>query len=408
MEKKQLENKIQKGVEAKAIENDEELAFIEYQENISHSKEEKKTRLLLIALCVAIYILGLGIFATIADTLLTINRIFGIVVLSVLSLIYTVCFVIVIRSIFSRHSFDIDMRKKENHRFSERKNNTVRFEMARNIQSQSLVLDYINKSKSKEYVTAKEDKEVENFNKIIDLAKKYGKSVPDYRSEDASTMFQCLSLAMKKDGIIYKKANSLIMKRAISTGCLTALSQNAMLDMSIVAVKNMQLIKDIIWLYGFRPTNYEMNRIMLKVIRNVCISIGLNTMNRNASVLSKLFKKDSSNFLVQIFAEVIDMGTQFLGNGTMTYLIGRYTIKVMMNQYHMQEVLHDEALKDFTIDVSDESIEKLNDEIKEEIKTLKAVDRPVLSESLPLLEKPKERNSFLKRIFHPQKETKKN
>lgn len=407
MEKKQLEDKIQKDIDRKTLEDDEELSFIEYQENVTHSKEERRNRILLIALSCAVYLLGLGLFATIANTLLEINRIFGIVVLSILSLIYTICFVIVICSIYSKHSFDIDLKRKENHRFSERKNNNVRFEIARNIENQSVVLDYIDKSKAKTFVSAKEDKEVENFNKIMELARKYQTSAPDYRSKDALDMFHYLSIAMKKDGIIYKKANSLIMKRALSTGCLTALSQNAMLDMSIVAVKNMQLIKDLIWLYGFRPTNYEMNRIMFKVIRNVCISIGLNTMNKNTSLLGKLFKKDSSNFLVQIFAEVIDMGAQFLGNGTMTYLIGRYTIKVMLSQYHMQELLHEQTMDEFTIDISEESIQKLNEEIKEEAASLKAVDKPSLENDIPMLEKPKEKDNFLKRFFRLKKETQK-
>ncbi len=398
MDKEKLPDKIQKNASVNTIEDDEELAFIEYQEMVNHSKEAKRNRLLLIALSTAVYLLGLGLFATIVDTLYKINEIVGIVVGLVLLVSYTICYIVILCQIFSKHSFDIEQKNKKNHKFSERRNNTVRFEMARSIKDQSAVLDYLEKESNKTYLSKDENAKIDSFQKIISLANKYPNSTPSYHSEDAKELAKALQVAMSKDGVIYKKAKAIIMKRALATGCLTALSQNAVMDMSIVAVKDMQLIKDLIWLYGFRPSNYEMNKIMLKVLKNVCISIGLNTIPKNANLLSKVFNKDSNNFLIQLFGQVLDMGAQFLGNGTMTYLIGRYTIKVLLKQYHLQDILRTKALEEYELDLNKATIEEINKEIDEEMARL-STGKAQIEDEKPLQLEDEKKKGFLHHLF---------
>lgn len=406
MEKENFSKKIVENSSLTSLEEDEELAFIEYQENISRSKETKRNRLILISLTIAIYLLGLGVFATIVQTIYEIQKIVGIVVGITLVILYTICFIIILCQIFSRQSFDIELKKKENRKFSERKNNQVRFSIAKNIKEQSIVIDYLNKEQEKQYLPKKEAEKVDSFNSIITLSDKYDKHIPHYSSDDAKELSKALSIAMSKDGIIYKKAKALIMKRALSTGCLTALSQNPVMDMSIVVVKDMQLIKDLIWLYGFRPTTSEMNRIMIKVLRNICIAVGLNTLPKNASILSKVFNKDSSNFLVQLFGQVLDMGAQFLGNGTMTYLIGRYTVKVLLKQYHLQEVLSVKAIEEYQMELNNQTIKEINEEIEEEVKQIKKGEKIKIEDSTPL-QLEDEKKNFFKNLFHHKKETKK-
>ena len=397
MENEELEN-----IKKEENDDNEEIAFIEYQENINHSKQAKRNRLLLIALSSAIYLLGLGLFATIVQTLYQINNTLGIVVGLILLILYTICYIVILVEIFSKQSFDIEYKKRNNQKFSERKNNIVRFEIAKNIKEQSIVLDYLQKANEKEYLNKNEAEKVDAFLDIIEISNKYNNKIPTYHNEDSIKLAKAIDLSFRKDGIIYKKAKTMIIKRAISTGCLTALSQNNMVDMSIVAIKNIQLIKDIIWLYGFRPTDYEMNKIMFKIIRNISISIGLNNMPKNANLLSKIFHKDSSNFLIQLFGQVLDMGAQFLGNGTMTYLVGRYTIKTLLKQYHIQEILRQENLNDYEIELSSLAISQLNDEIKKEVKKIKNEGK---KEEEPLLLEEKKKENIFKKIFH-KKETK--
>ncbi len=407
--KDKLEDKVIEKANKISLDNQEDLAFIEYQENVTKSKEAKRDRLILICLTSAVYLLGLGIFATIVQTIYQIHQVVGIVVAITLLVIYTILYIILLVQIFSKHSFDLEFKKNQNNYFSEKNNNKVRWEIARNIKDQSVVLNYLDKKKNQEFVPAKEAKKVEDFTKIIQLAQKYPKGNPKCNSQDSLDLASCLTNSMEKDGVIYKKAKSIILKNSISTGCLTALSNNAVVDMSIVAIKNMQMIKDLIWLYGFRPTNYEMNKIVLKVIRNVCISIGLNTFQGSTNLFATALKKSSDNFLVQLLSQTFIAGTQFLGNGAMTYLVGKYTVNVLLNQYHMQDVFRIKVIENYQLDMDINTVSEINQEIQNEVKIIEASNKPGSIENSKqninnVLEPPKKKISIFEKIKQKHKE----
>ncbi len=370
MEKETSTEKLLQNIDETTPSQDEELAFIAYQENVTRSKEEKRTRWILIALTVAIYLLGLGLFAIIVQTVYNINQIAGLVTGAVLVVLYTICFVVVIVSIFSKHSFDLEFKKRNTGHFSERANNKVRWEIAKNIKEQSVVLNYIENQEKKEFLNKTEAEKVDAFTTITKLLEKYPGHIPGSTNPDSQKLAESLSVSMRKDGVIYKKAKKLILRRAVSTGCLTALSQNAIVDASVVAIKNVQLIKDLIWLYGFRPTNAEMTKILSRVVRNVCIAIGLNSMPKSTTWASKVFNKDSSNFLIQLLGQAIDMGAQFLGNGAMTYLVGKYTVNALLSQYRIQDLYRLEDLKNYEIEMTSSTVHEINAEIEIEVKEL--------------------------------------
>ncbi len=370
MEKETSTEKLLQNIDETTPSQDEELAFIAYQENVTRSKEEKRTRWILIALTVAIYLLGLGLFAIIVQTVYNINQIAGLVTGAVLLVLYTICFVVVIVSIFSKHSFDLEFKKRNTGHFSERANNKVRWEIAKNIKEQSVVLNYIENQEKKEFLNKTEAEKVDAFTTITKLLEKYPGHIPGSTNPDSQKLAESLSVSMRKDGVIYKKAKKLILRRAVSTGCLTALSQNVIVDASVVAIKNVQLIKDLIWLYGFRPTNAEMTKILSRVVRNVCIAIGLNSMPKSTTWASKVFNKDSSNFLIQLLGQAIDMGAQFLGNGAMTYLVGKYTVNALLSQYRIQDLYRLEDLKNYEIEMTSSTVHEINAEIEIEVKEL--------------------------------------
>ncbi len=370
MEKETNTEKLLQNIDETTPSQDEELAFIAYQENVTRSKEEKRTRWILIALTVAIYLLGLGLFAIIVQTVYNINQIAGLVTGTVLLVLYTICFVIVIVSIFSKHSFDLEFKKRNTGHFSERANNKVRWEIAKNITEQSVVLNYVENQEKKEFLNKAEAEKVDAFTTITKLLEKYPNHIPGSTNPDSQKLAESLSISMRKDGVIYKKAKKLILRRAVSTGCLTALSQNAIVDASVVAIKNVQLIKDLIWLYGFRPTNAEMTKILSRVVRNVCVAIGFNSMPKSTTWASKVFNKDSSNFLIQLLGQAIDMGAQFLGNGAMTYLVGKYTVNALLSQYRIQDLYRIKDLKNYEIEMTSATVHEINAEIEVEVKEL--------------------------------------
>lgn len=405
MEKETNTEKLLQNIDETTPSQDEELAFIAYQENVTRSKEEKRTRWILIALSVAIYLLGLGLFAIIVQTVYDINHIAGLVTGGILLVLYTICFVVVIVSIFSKHSFDLEFKKRNTGHFSERTNNKVRWEIAKNIQEQSVVLNYVEHSEQKEFLNKSEAEKVDAFTTIQQLLEKYPNHIPGSSNPDSQRLAESLSISMRKDGVIYKKAKKLIIRRAVSTGCLTALSQNAIVDASVVAIKNVQLIKDLIWLYGFRPTNAEMTKILSRVVRNVCIAIGFNSMPKSTTWASKVFNKDSSNFLIQLLGQAIDMGAQFLGNGAMTYLVGKYTVNALLSQYRIQDLYRLKDLKNYEMEMTSSTIHEINAEIETEVKELsnKPEEIEEKKEALPSTEE-KEKKRWKFPFFKKKKE----
>lgn len=371
MNKNKVSEKTLQNIDETSADQDEELGFINYQEEVTHSKEEKRNRAILIALSVALYLLGLGVFAIIVQTIYQMNEIAGIVVAIALLIAYTTCFIVIIVKIFSKHSFDLEFQKRKDGHYSERNNNKVRWEIAKNIVDQSVVLNYLDKMDDKKVLTSKEVEKIASFRKMQNLVNKYPRNkIPSSHKEDSINLAESLAISMRKDGVIYQKAKSLILKRSLSTGCLTALSQNTMVDASVVVVKNMQLIKDLIWLYGFRPTNAEMTKILEKIVKSVCLSVGLNTMQNGTNMAGKIFNKDSNNFLVQVLGQALNMGAQFIGNGAMTYMVGKYTINALLRQYRVQDIYRLKSLDDYEMEMNSSTIKDLNDDIKEEVKAI--------------------------------------
>lgn len=371
MNKNKVSEKTLQNIDETSADQDEELAFINYQEEVTHSKEERRNRAILIALSVALYLLGLGVFAIIVQTIYQMNEIAGIVVAIALLIAYTTCFIVIIVKIFSKHSFDLEFQKRKDGHYSEKNNNKVRWEIAKNIVDQSVVLNYLDKIDDKKVLTSKEAEKMASFRELQNLVSKYpGNKFPSSHKEDSINLAESLAISMRKDGVIYQKAKSLILKRSLSTGCLTALSQNTMVDASVVVVKNLQLIKDLIWLYGFRPTNAEMTKILEKIVKSVCLSVGLNTMQNGTNMAGKIFNKDSNNFLVQVLGQALNMGAQFIGNGAMTYMVGKYTINALLRQYRVQDIYRLKSLDDYEMEMNSSTIKDLNDDIKEEVKAI--------------------------------------
>ena len=371
MNKNKVSEKTLQNIDETSADQDEELAFINYQEEVTHSKEERRNRAILIALSVALYLLGLGVFAIIVQTIYQMNEIAGIVVAIALLIAYTTCFIVIIVKIFSKHSFDLEFQKRKDGHYSEKNNNKVRWEIAKNIVDQSVVLNYLDKMDDKKVLTSKETEKIASFRQMQNLVNKYpGNKFPSSHKEDSINLAESLDISMRKDGVIYQKAKSLILKRSLSTGCLTALSQNTMVDASVVVVKNLQLIKDLIWLYGFRPTNAEMTKILEKIVKSVCLSVGLNTMQNGTNMAGKIFNKDSNNFLVQVLGQALNMGAQFIGNGAMTYMVGKYTINALLRQYRVQDIYRLKSLDDYEMEMNSSTIKDLNDDIKEEVKAI--------------------------------------
>ncbi|MDY6003285.1 MAG: DUF697 domain-containing protein [Bacilli bacterium] len=355
MNKNQIMNKNYQSMK----QDNEELEFANYQEEVKKDKQYKKYKAIVILLTIILYIFGLGLFFNIALAIYDKWPIPGIVVGILLFLTYSICFFLLISEIYVKPTFDLNFNKDRRNINSERKNNIVRWEIANNI---------VNQAKAINGLYTKKKEEIESLTSLEQLLCKKN-NVPNYKSPLSKEVAEHVYYLFRRNGVIYKKAQSLIWKRSISCGALTALSQDAIVDIGIVVVKDMQLIKDLVWLYGFRPTNKEMNALMIKIIKGVCLSIGLNTLPKGTVLASKILRKDSSNLIVQLFGSVLDMGAQFLGNGVMTYLVGRQTILTLIKEYRFQELFRQyiDSIEELEIPTNPNIIKNLNNEIKNEL-----------------------------------------
>jgi uncharacterized membrane protein YcjF (UPF0283 family) len=173
-------------------------------------------------------------------------------------------------------------------------------------------------------------------------------------------------------------ANKMIRNSAVKVGLTTALSQSEYIDTLFVIVYDLKLIKDLVFLYGYRPNETQMVKIYRSVLTNSLIAYGVSTGTQGIgktfgnSVLSAFEKASNSlnPFTSSVGAIVgglagtaLESSLQFLVNSTFTAIIGSQTMKFLSKEYRLQDMLDGIEIVD-----SPEEEAKMLETIKEEIK----------------------------------------
>ncbi len=141
-------------------------------------------------------------------------------------------------------------------------------------------------------------------------------------------------------GSVKKTAKSLIMKSSMRSAMYSALSQSERIDAALVIAVNTQLIKDLVFLYGFRPSDVRLAKIFVAVIKNSMIALGLGGMNvGNAVVKTMGDAVKGIPILGNLISTLVDSSVQGLANGTLTALIGYQTIRYLNTEYNLQNIL---------------------------------------------------------------------
>ena len=76
-------------------------------------------------------------------------------------------------------------------------------------------------------------------------------------------------------GSVKKCAKDMIFKSSMKSAMYSALSQTSKVDAALVVFINLQLVKDIVFLYGFRPSDARLVKIFGRVLQNSLIAYGL-------------------------------------------------------------------------------------------------------------------------------------
>ena len=158
---------------------------------------------------------------------------------------------------------------------------------------------------------------------------------------------------------VKKNASNMITKSAVRIGVVTALSQSERLDTLLVATLNLKLIKDILYLYGFRPTDEKLIKIYRTVLVNSLIAYGASAAGQALGKgLGKSVEAVAGGipFLGNAIATVVGSVAEGVINGFMTVVIGNQTVKYLKEEYHLQDILDGVEIPDVDEQMMMESV----------------------------------------------------
>lgn len=165
---------------------------------------------------------------------------------------------------------------------------------------------------------------------------------------------------------VRKTAKEIIHGAARRAALYSALSQSSKLDAAIVAFVNLQMVKDLVFLYGFRPSDAKLIKIYANVLENTLIAYGVSAFDIGKSAVKTMGGiVDKIPILGGIISTVIDSSIQGLTNGALTTIGGYQAIKFISQEYHLQDVLDEIDLDEVESDAS-ESVKELEEELKKE------------------------------------------
>ncbi len=181
------------------------------------------------------------------------------------------------------------------------------------------------------------------------------------------------SLTELYQGSVKKSAKSLIMKSSMRSAMYSALSQSERIDAALIVFVNLQLIKDLVFLYGFRPSDARLAKIFVGVIRNSLIALSLGGLNvGNAVVKTMGDAVRGIPVLGSLISTIVDSSVQGLVHGTLTALIGYQTIRYLNTEYNLQNILDGVDVSETEAELQ-ETCEELETELKKKKKFAPAV-----------------------------------
>lgn len=185
------------------------------------------------------------------------------------------------------------------------------------------------------------------------------------QSGDDQKLLEALDVLFATD--TKASAKTIITKSAVRCGLFSAVSQKDTTDVLIVTLVNLQMVKDIIYLYGFRPSDARLMKIFSQVLANSLVAYGLGSANIGNQVARSIGGvAEKIPVLGGIIGTLVDSSIQGLSNATLTALLGHNTIRYLMKEYHLQAIL-----ESVEINESEEEFAATCEELKKELSDAK-------------------------------------
>ena len=128
--------------------------------------------------------------------------------------------------------------------------------------------------------------------------------------------------------------NALIWKSAGKVFLTTSISQNDKIDALSALLVNLSLVKQIVCIYGYRPSYAKLVRVYFTVLRSALIAYGMQNVNW-FNVFSKFFSGVAKK--IPFLDTIVDSAVQGTVSAFMTVLIGYKTKRFLCSDYKKQE-----------------------------------------------------------------------
>lgn len=330
------------GGKQKAGPPNEKMTIFEYEEKYVKRENTRGARVLLRLVAAT---LGVFLFAClffIALRVWEINMIAGIVASVVCAALYIFLFIVPLVKIFRSDYFMVNVNARTA-REAQRHNKNLRRKIA------DKIID----------VTATVDGVGWYDDKLV------GRLAIAVNKGDDGMIKQTLGLLYADS--VKKSAKSIIFGCSVKSAMYSAVSQANKADAALVAVINLQMVKDIVFLYGFRPSDAKLLKIFGRVLTNSLIAYGLGGLQIGNGVVRTMGDAVKGiPLLGTAISVLVDSSVQGLTNGTLTAVIGYQTIKYLNREYRLQSVLDDVEIEE-----SEEQLKTDYSELEAEIRSAK-------------------------------------
>lgn len=324
------------------------LTIYEYEQKYSRRENVRgaKTLLRLAVAAVGVLIFACMFFVTLRA--FELNTYAGIAVCAVCVVLYVVLFIVPAVKIFRSEHFIVRVNARTA-RAAQRHNRKLRREIA--------------------------DKIIE-FTASVDGAGWYdsqtvGNLAIAVRTGNEKAEMQALGALYT--GSVKKTAKDLIFKSSLKSAMYSAISQTSRVDAMLVAFINLQLVKDVVFLYGFRPSDTKLLKIFGRVLQNSLVAYGLGSVKIGNNIVKTMGDAAKSiPFLGSAISAIVDSSVQGLTNGVLTAVMGYQTIKYLSEEYRLQEILDG-----IEVAASDEELRETCDEIEKQLKGGKKMAKAV-------------------------------
>ena len=290
------------------------LTIYDYEEKYSSKENNEKAKKLLNIATFALGAIILGALFTLFKDVYDINKYAGYIVGGVEIIAFIALFVLPVIKIRRIDRFEINANAKTVKR-AKRHNAKIRLNLANKI------IEVYENADCNWYGSL-------GVEKLISA-----KEGSDYAQMKA-TLNEIYATDVKRAG------RDIILKCAVKSGTFSAISQKDYTDVLLVTAINLQMIKDLVFLYGFRPSDTKLLKIFSKVLSNSFVAYGLSGVKLGNTVVKTMGDMARGiPILGSAISTLVDSSVQGLGNATLTAVIGRQTIKYLISEYRLQDIL---------------------------------------------------------------------